>query len=269
MKRPARISFENVALEFPGKNGPVKVVDNVSYEIGNGEFVSIIGPSGCGKTTMMNMVAGFLQPTSGRVLVDGKPVKGPGPDRGVIFQEYGVFPWLTVRENIAFGLTLSASKKPKAERDEICNRYMKLMGLGDFADAYPKMLSGGMRQRLAIARAYAVKPQFLLMDEPFGALDAQTRAHMQDLLLQALQTEGKTVMLITHSVEEAVYMSSRIVVMTARPTRIREIIEVPFSYPRDPSLHEDPLFGQLRSRVRSLVMREYAAQARQTHETTD
>ncbi|MCW5674671.1 MAG: ABC transporter ATP-binding protein [Xanthobacteraceae bacterium] len=261
--------FENVALEFPGKDGPVKVVDNVSYEIGNGEFVSIIGPSGCGKTTMMNMVAGFLQPTSGRVLVDGELVKGPGPDRGVIFQEYGVFPWLTVRENIAFGLTLSANRKAKATRDEICNRYMKLMGLGDFADAYPKMLSGGMRQRLAIARAYAVKPQFLLMDEPFGALDAQTRAHMQDLLLQALQTEGKTVMLITHSVEEAVYMSSRIVVMTARPTRIREIIEVPFPYPRDPSLHEDPLFGQLRSRVRSLVMREYAAQARQTHETTD
>jgi NitT/TauT family transport system ATP-binding protein len=266
MKLPARISFENVALEFDSAKGPVRVVDNVSYEIGNGEFVSIIGPSGCGKTTMMNMVAGFLQPTTGNVKVDGKEVKGPGPDRGVIFQEYGVFPWLTVRDNIDFGLTLSANRKSKAERNEICNRYMKLMGLSDFADAYPKMLSGGMRQRLAIARAYAVKPQFLLMDEPFGALDAQTRAHMQDLLLQALQTEGKTVMLITHSVEEAVYMSSRIVVMTARPTRIREIIEVPFPYPRDPSLHEDPLFGQLRSRVRSLVMREYAAQARQTNE---
>lgn len=269
MKPPARISFENVALEFPDERGSVKVVDNVSYEIGNGEFVSIIGPSGCGKTTMMNMVAGFLQPTSGSVKVDGKPVTGPGPDRGVIFQEYGVFPWLTVRDNIDFGLTLSANRKSKAERTEICNRYMKLMGLSDFANAYPKMLSGGMRQRLAIARAYAVKPQFLLMDEPFGALDAQTRAHMQDLLLQALQTEGKTVMLITHSVEEAVYMSSRIVVMTARPTRIREIIEVPFPYPRDPSLHEDPLFGQLRSRVRNLVMREYAAQARQSNEAKD
>ncbi len=266
MKPPARITFENVALEFSGAKGPVRVVDNVSYEIGNGEFVSIIGPSGCGKTTMMNMVAGFLQPTSGSVKVDGKPVDGPGPDRGVIFQEYGVFPWLTVRDNIDFGLTLAANRKSKAERADICNRYMRLMGLSDFADAYPKMLSGGMRQRLAIARAYAVKPQFLLMDEPFGALDAQTRAHMQDLLLKALQTEGKTVMLITHSVEEAVYMSSRIVVMTARPTRIREIIEVPFPYPRDPSLHEDPLFGQLRSRVRSLVMREYAAQARQTIE---
>lgn len=268
MKRPARISFENVALEFPGANNAIRVVDNVSYEIGNGEFVSIIGPSGCGKTTMMNMVAGFLHPTSGSVKVDGKQVQGPGPDRGVIFQEYGVFPWLTVRENIAFGLTLAANKTSAAERNEICDRYMKLMGLGDFADAYPKMLSGGMRQRLAIARAYAVKPQFLLMDEPFGALDAQTRAHMQDILLQALQTENKTVMLITHSVEEAVYMSSRIVVMTARPTRIREIIEVPFPYPRDPSLHEDPLFGQLRSHVRNLVMREYAAQSRQLQETT-
>ncbi len=268
MKRPARITFENVALEFPGANGPIRVVDNVSYEIGNGEFVSIIGPSGCGKTTMMNMVAGFLHPTSGSVKVDGKPVEGPGPDRGVIFQEYGVFPWLTVRENIAFGLTLAANKTSTAERNDICDRYMKLMGLGDFADAYPKMLSGGMRQRLAIARAYAVKPQFLLMDEPFGALDAQTRAHMQDILLQALHAENKTVMLITHSVEEAVYMSSRIVVMTARPTRIREIIEVPFPYPRDPSLHEDPLFGQLRSHVRNLVMREYAAQSRQLQETT-
>lgn len=269
MSGPARITFEHVALEFPGAAGPVKVVDDVSYEIGNGEFVSVIGPSGCGKTTMMNMVAGFLAPTSGAVKVDGKRVTGPGPDRGVIFQEYGVFPWLSVRENMAFGLKLGANRTSRAERNEICNRYMKLMGLSDFADAYPKMLSGGMRQRLAIARAYAVKPQFLLMDEPFGALDAQTRANMQDLLLNVLQAEGKTVMLITHSVEEAVYMSSRIIVMTARPTRIREIIEVPFPYPRDPSLHEDPLFGQLRSRVRSLVMREYAAQARQSVETTE
>lgn len=268
MKRPARIAFENVALEFPSENGPIRVVDNVSYEIGDGEFVSVIGPSGCGKTTMMNMVAGFLYPTSGSVKVDGKPVHGPGPDRGVIFQEYGVFPWLTVRDNIAFGLTLAANKTSLEVRQEICNRYMQLMGLVDFADAYPKTLSGGMRQRLAIARAYAVKPQFLLMDEPFGALDAQTRAHMQDVLLQALRTENKTVMLITHSVEEAIYMSSRIVVMTARPTRIREIIEVPFPYPREPSLHEDPRFGQLRSHVRDLVMREYAAQSRQLEETT-
>src|SRR4029079_14225682 len=139
---------------------------------------------------------------------------------------------------------------------------MRLMGLSEFAEAWPRMLSGGMRQRLALARAYAVKPEFLLMDEPFGAIDAQTRSAMQDLLLEVLAAEAKTVMLITHSVEEAVYLSSRIIVMTARPTRIREIIEVPFAYPRTESLHEDPQFEQLRSHIRELVMREYAAQAR-------
>jgi NitT/TauT family transport system ATP-binding protein len=210
---------------------------------------------------MLNIVAGFVQPTSGRVLLDGKPITEPGPDRGVIFQDYGVFPWLTVKQNIAFGLKLAANRTPEAEREAICERYMRLMGLADFADAWPKTLSGGMRQRLAIARAYAVKPQFLLMDEPFGALDAQTRSAMQDLLLEVLEAEGKTVMLITHSVEEAVYLSNRIIVMTARPTRIREIVEVPFAYPRHESLHEEPAFGELRSHVRDLVMKEYAAQA--------
>ena len=255
-----RIEFDHVSVQF----GALKVVDDVSYAIRDGEFVSVIGPSGCGKTTMMNIVAGFVQPSAGQVLLDGKPVAGPGPDRGVIFQEYGVFPWLTVKQNIAFGLKLAASRVPEAEREAICERYMGLMGLADFADAWPKTLSGGMRQRLAIARAYAVKPAFLLMDEPFGALDAQTRSAMQDLLLEVLAAEGKTVMLITHSVEESVYLSNRIVVMTARPTRIREIIEVPFAYPREESLHEKPEFGELRSHVRELVMKEYAAQARQT-----
>jgi NitT/TauT family transport system ATP-binding protein len=217
---------------------------------------------------MMNMVAGFVRPSSGAVTLDGKPVSGPGPDRGVIFQEYGVFPWLSVRDNIAFGLTLGANRATPSERDAIADRYMRLMGLADFADAYPKTLSGGMRQRLAIARAYAVKPEFLLMDEPFGALDAQTRSAMQDLLLEVLATERKTVMLITHSVEEAVYLSSRIIVMTARPTRIREIVDVPFGYPRDESLHEAPQFGALRSHIRDLVMQEYAAQARQSQPKT-
>jgi NitT/TauT family transport system ATP-binding protein len=260
---PARIRFDRVSVEFPTARGMMKVVDDVSYEIRDREFVSVIGPSGCGKTTMMNMAAGFVRPTSGAVLLDGKPVQGPGPDRGVIFQEYGVFPWLTVRQNIAFGLGLRANRVGDGERDEIVARYMRLMGLADFADAWPKTLSGGMRQRLALARAYAVKPEFLLMDEPFGALDAQTRTAMQDLLLQVLQAEEKTVMLITHSVEEALYLSSRVVVMTARPTRVRELIEVPFGYPREESLHETREFGELRSHIRALVMKEYAAQAMQ------
>jgi len=259
-----RIAFEGVSVDFPTASGKLRVLDDVSYRIADGEFVSVIGPSGCGKTTMMNLVAGFLRPTSGAVLLDGQPIAAPGPDRGVIFQEYGVFPWLTVEQNIAFGLKLHARRVPEAEREAICARYMRLMGLADFADAWPKTLSGGMRQRLAIARAYAVKPEFLLMDEPFGALDAQTRSAMQDLLIDVLHAEGKTVMLITHSVEEAVYLSDRIVVMTARPARIREIVTVPFGHPRDESLHETAEFGDLRSHVRELVMKEYAVQERQT-----
>src|SRR4029079_4430085 len=203
------------------------------------------------------------------VMLDGKPVRGPGADRGVIFQDYGVFPWLTVKENIGFGLTLRAGRVPDAERERIVAHYVELMGLGGFENAYPKTLSGGMKQRVVLARAYAVRPQFLLMDEPFGALDAQTRSAMQDLLIEVLHTEGKTVMLITHSVEEAAYLSDRIVVMTARPARIREIVAVPFGHPREESLHEQAEFGELRSHVRALVMEEYAAQARQTTQRSD
>ncbi|MGR4928124.1 ABC transporter ATP-binding protein (plasmid) [Bradyrhizobium lupini] len=258
-----RARFENVSLSFETAKGRLNVVEDISYDINDGDFIAVIGPSGCGKTTMMSMLAGFQKPTTGKVLFDGRPVAGPGPERGVIFQEYGVFPWLTVKQNIAFGLTLNANRVPTAERDAICDHYLGLMGLSDFANSYPKHLSGGMRQRLAIARAYAVKPQFLLMDEPFGALDAQTRSNMQNLLLKVLETEGKTVMLITHSVEEAIYLASRIVVVTARPARIREIIDVPFAYPRDESIQERPEFGELRSYIRQLVMDEYRAQQAQ------
>jgi NitT/TauT family transport system ATP-binding protein len=264
-----RIAFDNVSVDFPTAQGPMRVIEHISFDIRHGEFVSIIGPSGCGKTTLMNIVAGFVQPSEGRVLLDGQPIAGPGPERGVIFQEYGVFPWLTVKQNIAFGLRLAANKVGAAEREAICRRYMSLMGLTDFADHFPKHLSGGMRQRLAIARAYAVKPEFLLMDEPFGALDAQTRTAMQNLLLEVLAAEGKTVMLITHSVEEAIYLSSRIIVVTARPARIRSVIELPFGYPRSEALHEDPRFGELRSHIRELVMQEYEAQARQVVRLSD
>ena len=262
-KSTRRVQFDHVSLTFGTPKGPLNVVEDVTYDIDDGDFVAVIGPSGCGKTTMMSMLAGFQKPTTGRVLFDGKPVDGPGPERGVIFQEYGVFPWLTVKQNIEFGLQLKANHVTVTEREQICGHYLELMGLLDFANSYPKHLSGGMRQRLAIARAYAVKPQFLLMDEPFGALDAQTRANMQNLLLKVLATEGKTVMLITHSVEEAIYLASRIVVVTARPARIKQIIEVPFGYPRDESLQEKPEFGELRSHIRELVMSEYRAQQAQ------
>ena len=258
-----RARFEHVSLAFDTPKGPLRVVDDVSYDIHDGDFIAVIGPSGCGKTTMMSMLAGFQSPTTGEVLFDGAPVKGPGPERGVIFQEYGVFPWLTVRENIAFGLKLKSSRASPSERDAICTHYLDLMGLHDFANSFPKHLSGGMKQRLAIARAYAVKPQFLLMDEPFGALDAQTRANMQNLLLQVLATEKKTVMLITHSVDEAIYLASKIVVVTARPARIKQIIDVPFAYPRDESIQERPEFAELRGHIRELVMSEYRAQQAQ------
>jgi sulfonate transport system ATP-binding protein len=262
--QPVLAKFDHVSLAFDTPNGQLKVVDDVSYNIYDGDFVSVIGPSGCGKTTMMSMLAGFQKPTAGVVTFDDKPIGGPGPERGVIFQEYGVFPWLTVRNNIAFGLELSANRVSAKERNEICDHYLGLMGLADFANSYPKHLSGGMRQRLAIARAYAVKPKFLLMDEPFGALDAQTRSNMQNLLLRVLAAEGKTVLLITHSVDEAIYLSSRIVVVTARPARIKQIIEVKFPYPRDEAIQELPEFGEMRKNVRELVMSEYQAQQAQS-----
>ena len=260
---PVRLRFENVHVDFATANGPMRVVDGIDLDIRQGEFVSIIGPSGCGKTTLLNIVGGFVKPTRGVVLLDDAPIDKPGPDRGVIFQEYGVFPWLTVRGNIEFGLGLRANGRHAGQRAEIVERYLALMGLKDFADHHPKHLSGGMRQRLALARAYAVQPEFLLMDEPFGALDAQTRTAMQDLLLQVLASEGKTVLLVTHSVDEAIYLSSRIVVVTARPARVRTIIDVPFSYPRQESVHEDYRFAELRARIRGLVMEEYEAQAKQ------
>ena len=259
-----RIIFDTVSVSFVTPQGPMKVVDKVNLDIKDGEFVSIIGPSGCGKTTLMNIVGGFVSPTEGRVLVDGKQVSGPGPERGVIFQEYGVFPWLNVRQNIEFGLKLKTNLSSPQQRAAISDKYMLLMGLSDFAEHFPKHLSGGMKQRLALARAYAVSPKFLLMDEPFGALDSQTRSAMQDLLLEVLKAEGKTVLLITHSVDEAIYLSSKIVIVTARPARIRTVIEVPFGYPRQQSIQEDPRFTALRAEIREQVMQEYAAQSRQS-----
>jgi NitT/TauT family transport system ATP-binding protein len=263
----ARMVLRDVCKQFKTPGGSMlPAVEGVSLTVNDGEFISIIGPSGCGKTTLLNMIAGFEQATSGSITLDGKPVTGPGAERGVIFQEYGIFPWLSVRENIAFGLSLRASRVPAVEHEEIVRRYVDLMGLRGFETAYPKTLSGGMKQRVALARAYAVRPEFLLMDEPFGALDAQTRSAMQDLLLHVLESEGKTVILITHSVDEALYLSSHVAVVTARPARVRTVLAVPFPYPRREEIRREPSFADLQYRVREMVMREYAAQQLQRME---
>lgn len=241
--------------------GQIEVVHGVTFDINEGDFISLVGPSGCGKTTMMNMLAGFTEPDRGQVLLEGAPVKGPGPDRGVMFQDYGVFPWLTVEQNIRFGLDLGVKRgMSKEAKQETVEKYMALMRLVDFRNAWPKNLSGGMRQRLALARAYAANPHFLLMDEPFGALDAQTRSAMHDLLLGIMQAERKTALLITHSVEEAIYLSNRILVISARPSRVVEEIRVPFGDQRTRDLLDTPEFIEMRRHLRDLVMQQYAQQ---------
>ena len=255
-----RVVFDHVSKTYTTGHAHVKVVADVSFSLAEKDFVSLIGPSGCGKTTMLQMLAGFVQPDAGTVTIGGQPITGPDSDRGVIFQEYGVFPWLTVAKNIEFGLTLGKNLRPKTERDKIVAHYIKLMHLNGFENAYPKHLSGGMRQRLAIARAYAVNPNILLMDEPFGALDAQTRLAMQLLLMQLLQEERKTVLLITHSVEEAIFLSTRVLVISARPSRLLRVIDIPFPYPRTPALTGSPEFQRLRLELEELSMQQFEEQ---------
>ncbi|MFB4277546.1 ABC transporter ATP-binding protein [Nonomuraea sp. MTCD27] len=242
-----KISFRDVVKTYPMKDETFTALDHVSLDVADREFVTVVGPSGCGKSTLMSMAAGLVEPDSGEVLVDGRPVTGPGPDRGVIFQQYALFPWLTVRKNVEFGLKLM--ELPADERRRRAERAIELVGLSDFADALPKMLSGGMKQRCAIARAYAVNPGVLLMDEPFGALDALTRVQLQDQLLDTWSQEQRTVMFITHDVDEAVYLASRVIVMAARPGRIQQIIDVDLPYPRTEEMRLSPEFGRIRNEV--------------------
>lgn len=242
-----RIQVQNVTKTFELKGEEFVALGGVSLDVADNEFITVVGPSGCGKSTLMNVLAGLETPTSGVALVDGKPVTGPGPDRGVIFQQYALFPWLTVRKNVEFGLkTAGISAK---ERRATAERFIEMVGLTDFADALPKMLSGGMKQRCAIARAYAVNPSILLMDEPFGALDALTRVTLQGQLLDTWSREKRTVMFITHDVDEAVFLANRVVVMAARPGRIHEIIDVDLPYPRTEEMRLSPEFSELRNRV--------------------
>ena len=226
----AKISVRDVRKTFALRNEEFVALDGVSLDIADNEFVTVVGPSGCGKSTLMNILAGLEEPTSGRALVDGAEVSGPGPERGVIFQQYALFPWLTVRKNIEFGLKVAGLGR--AERRERAEHFIRLVGLEQFADALPKMLSGGMKQRCAIARAYAVDPSILLMDEPFGALDALTRVNLQEQLLDTWSRERRTVMFITHDVDEAVFLARRVVVMAARPGRVIDEIRIDEPYPR-------------------------------------
>ncbi|MEV5552328.1 ABC transporter ATP-binding protein [Nonomuraea wenchangensis] len=243
----AKISFRDIVKTYPMKDGVFTALDHVSLDIADREFVTVVGPSGCGKSTLMSMAAGLTEPTSGEVLVDGAPVPGPGPDRGVIFQQYALFPWLSVRKNVEFGLKLM--NLPPDERRRRAEHAIELVGLSDFADALPKTLSGGMKQRCAIARAYAVDPQVLLMDEPFGALDALTRVQLQDQLLDTWSRERRTVMFITHDVDEAVYLARRVIVMAARPGRVQQIVDVDLPYPRTEEMRLSPEFARIRNEV--------------------
>jgi NitT/TauT family transport system ATP-binding protein len=247
-------------MTYSGITGTVEALRDVDFEIDPGEFICVVGPSGCGKTTLLNVVAGFLQPTSGRVLIDDREIKGPGPDRGVVFQQYAIFPWLTVRENIEFGLKLKNNRGSGGQIREIADHFIDLVGLNQFRESYPKELSGGMKQRVAIARSYAVNPEVLLMDEPFGALDAQSRQFMQEALLGILAKERKTVIFITHGVEEAAFLSTRVVLMAANPGRIREIIPVNIPYPRDAAVKTTPEFIEIRAHVDKVVREEFKKQ---------
>lgn len=232
-------------------SGPSRhvVFENLTLTLQDNEFLAVVGGSGCGKTTLMNMAAGFTRPDAGKVMVNNEEVIAAGRDRGVVFQQYAVFPWLTVRENIGFPLTLKCCDLSAAEKQGVVDHYLEAMGLKDFGDALPKALSGGMKQRVAIARAYAANPSILLMDEPFAALDAQSREAMQVVLQHITAEERKAAMFITHSVEEAIFLADRIVVMAGRPAEFAEIIEVPFEKERSSDIRLANEFIELRRHI--------------------
>jgi len=241
------ISVRDLGIGFPGKQRaePIQVLRSVNLEVRRGEFVCIVGPSGCGKTTLLNIIAGFIRQSKGEILVQGTPVTGPDPKRIFVFQDNGVFPWLTVEQNIGFGL----SRRPRDERRGIVHHYVQMVGLTGFERAYPRELSGGMRQRVEIARALAPNPEIIYMDEPFGALDAQTRGEMQQLLLRIWDETASTILFVTHDVEEAIYLADRIFIMSAHPGTIVEDLQVPFERPRTLELKQRNEFHELQNYV--------------------
>ena len=246
-----QVVVENVRKTFSSKGREIVALAGIDLTISSGEFVAVLGPSGCGKSTLLNALAGFSLPTSGRVIANGAEVTHPGPDRGMVFQEYALFPWMTVAENIAFGLEIKKMKK-QLIREQVDTLLEKLQLL-EFRDRFPKDLSGGMKQRVAIARVLALDPPIMLMDEPFGALDALTRRTMQDELLRIWMEFRKTIVFVTHGIEESIYLADRVVVMTYRPGTIKRLVPVELSRPRDVA---SPRFIALQKEVSALVMEE-------------
>ena len=245
------IRIDCVNKVFASDGREVVALKDIHLDFPRGQFTCLLGPSGCGKSTLLNAVAGFAPPTSGSITAEGKPVSGPGPERGMVFQEYALFPWMTVAQNIGFGLEIR--DEPKARVEETVERLLKMLSLFDFRQRYPKDLSGGMRQRVAIARVLALDSPVMLMDEPFGALDALTRRNLQDELLRIWAELGKTILFVTHSIEEAIYLADRIVVMTYRPGTVKRDLLVGLPRGRDPAA---PEFNALKRELGMLVMEE-------------
>lgn len=254
-ERSVKVKIDNVKMVFNGRQGETVALNGVDLDIHENEFVTVVGPSGCGKSTLLNIIAGLLEPTSGTVTCDGQQVTGVGRERGVVFQQYALFPWLTVIKNVKFALEMRGIKGSAA--DEEAMKYLRMVDLEKFANHYPKELSGGMKQRVAIARAYAAEPEVLLMDEPFGALDAQTRTQLQSDLLETWQKERKTCFFITHDVDEAIILGQRCVIMSARPGRIKKIVDIDIPYPRTQETRLSPEFNRLKNEIWGEVYKEY------------
>jgi NitT/TauT family transport system ATP-binding protein len=254
-KKNAAMEIENLRKVYSTKKEEVVAIKDVSLTIPEGKFVSIVGPSGCGKSTFLHIVGGFIEKSTGKVKVRGKEVEKPGPDRGMMFQESALFPWLNVFDNVAWGLDIQGVAKK--ERNEIVEKYLKLVRLWDFRNQLPSQLSGGMRQRVSLARILAFDPEVLLMDEPFGALDAQTREEMQVELLRIWSESKKSVLFVTHDIEEAVFLSDTVVVFSGRPAVISEVIDIKFPRPRDLNLYKTAEFREYRNQIWDLLHQEH------------
>ena len=253
--RGVKLHIENVVKEYKGEHGTTIALNGVNLDIMENEFVCVVGPSGCGKSTLLNILAGLHEATSGECYLDGERIVGTDVRRGVVFQQYALFPWLTVKKNVMFALEMKGIKGKEAEEQAM--KYLEKVDLVKFADHYPKELSGGMKQRVAIARAYAADPEVLLMDEPFGALDAQTRTQLQTELLETWEKDRKTCFFITHDVEEAIILAQKVIIMSARPGRIKSIVNIDSPYPRTQETKMTPRFLELKNEIWSQVYQEY------------